>query len=111
MSKQTETTAAELESVALQLFSTRMANMAASTRDKQEALSSFRRAEVFLDVRDQIRNGELDAAPAPAGPQWADCCAPNLADSHPINLVSSRYGNSAAVARINTWLSANPTPE
>lgn len=108
----------DLDALAFQLFSDRAA--ASGRGGEPEALDSYRKAENFIAVRRRVRAGELKSQ-APTGPQLADCCAPNLPRTHPLNLVAAQYtdrrtgmtvaGDLAKVNRIKVWLDRNPTPE
>lgn len=98
----------ELDEIALQIYAQRPS--ASRISGESDALDCYRRADAFMAVRAKVRKGELKAA-KPTGPQLADCSAPNLRKNHPLNLVSSRYGDLARVSRIAQWLEAHPTPE
>src|SRR5205807_7302761 len=74
----TEAENAELESIALDLFSAAVAHHnGVSQLTEKVARDSFRRAEVYLDVRERVRTGELSIAIVAKGPQLADCSCPN----------------------------------
>lgn len=99
---------AELEAIALELYSKRVASHPIGVADTV-VMDSFRKAETFLKVKKQIRNGGLKAivGETPAG---ADCRCPNQAKSHPYNLVSQVDGNLEVAGRVKKFLDTNPTP-
>jgi hypothetical protein len=101
-----ETTKApsELDSLAFEIYK---AGVASSNRPGEAwAIESYRKAEMFLAVRSKIQNGTVKAA-IPEGPQLAEVCAPNLPKTHPINLVSQRFGDLKKVNRIQAYLANN----
>lgn len=100
----------ELDDLAFKIYAQRVAAGPVKGGGEREAKTAYQRARAFLEVRDAVRSGALEVA-APAGPQLADCCAPNLPPTHPLNLVSQTYGDLAKVRRIHDWLEKNPTPE
>lgn len=98
---------AELEAMAFEIFKQAVANSPANRGGEQQAISAFKKAEMFLAVRDKVRNGELSTT-KPTGPQLADCCCPNQHKLHPHNLVSQRFGDLNKVNRIAAFLARNP---
>lgn len=101
--------AAELDRLA-ELF---MAHAPATIPPERLAIACYKKATAFLAVRDKIRSGEINVEPTKEakGVQLSTCSAPNLKKSHPLNLVSQRFGNLDRVNRIKLWLDKNPTPE
>ena len=109
----------ELDTLAFDIFSKRVAAKPA-TSGEQDAALAYRQAEAFLAIRKKFRAGELKAK-EPEGVQLCDCCAPNLPRVHPVNLVAKNYANRRdgvphpgdlhKVNRILRWLNGNPTPE
>ena len=98
----------ELDQLAFEIFKT---GVAMSPRPAEQwAIEAYRKAETFLAIRNKIQTGTVKAA-APAGPQLADACAPNLHKYHPINLISQRFGDLKKVSRIDAFLKNNkPSP-
>ncbi len=101
----------ELDDLAFQIYSARVAANPVRRGGEQEAIDSYRQAEAFLSTRKRVKAGELKPVVV-EGPQLTDCCAPNLPHrTHPHNMVSQRFGDLARVNRIKRWLDVNPTPE
>ena len=76
----------------MELFSGFIGRGIPATQFKQAGAKSFQAAQEFLSLSDQIRAGEISIqSPASQGPQLADCCAPNLDENHPFNLMSQRF--------------------
>lgn len=99
----------EIDTIALEIFSKFVA--AQPTRSgEQMAIGAYRAAEQFLAVRARVRAGELQPAKV-EGPQLSEASCPNQRPTHPVNLVSQRFGNLEKANRIRVWLSQNPTPE
>jgi hypothetical protein len=71
------------------------------------AIGCYRDAEAFMSISDKIRSGEVEVA-APVGPQLADACAPNLDETHPLNIVSKRFGSLDLAKQIHKELLAKP---
>ena len=92
-----------IEQRAFQLFSARRAQLGLRGLAEQIAAECYRDAEAFLTVAERVRAGEAPAA-KPTGPQLADCCAPNLKATHPINMVSQRFGKLDRVQEIHDRL-------
>lgn len=95
--------------MAFELFTERRA---ANTQrhPEQVAAESFRDAEAFIAVTARRANGEsTDKMLRKSALQ--DCSAPNLKKTHPINLVSQRFGapDLKRVRDIHNRLLANPT--
>jgi hypothetical protein len=99
----------ELEDLAFEIYSKRIAAAGNARHADAEALDCFRKAEAFLKVRASVRKGETKTVHAPS--ILADVHAPNLKRTHPHNLVSQKMGNLSKVKEINDWLNKNPTPE
>lgn len=97
------------DELAFRLFSQRAAMGPLRRNGEGEAMNSYRQARAFLDAQKRVQAGELDVA-EPKGPQLANCCAPNLPETHPHNLISQRFGDLLRVATIKKWLDVNPTP-
>ncbi len=97
----------ELDTMAFEIFSKRVAASPAKRGGEREAMDAYRCAEAFLAARDKVRSGELREKPVDL---LADCHAPNLKRTHPHNLVSKAQGNLERVNRIRKWLDSNPTP-
>ncbi len=97
----------ELKRVSIELFAASFAM--AGGRINAEALSdaSINAAQVFLARFGQFKAGKVvfdrleDAL--------ADCHAPNLRQSHPVNLVSRKYGKLDRLAEI--WSQLEKLPE
>ena len=109
----------ELDDLAFQLYSQRVSAHPLHRGGEKEVREAYVKAQTFLDVRARVHAGEL-ATKEPTGPQLADCCAPNLPKTHPINLVAAAHtdrkgtahaGDLSRVAKINKFLNENPTPE
>jgi hypothetical protein len=103
-------TNSEIDSLAFEIYSKRMAQPGPKRLASHEALEAFKQAEEFVAVRAKVKSGALKTE-EPDGPQLAGFCAPNLKRTNPHNLVSQRFGNLQRVETIYTWLSRNPTPE
>lgn len=101
---------AELDELAFRIYSQKAASHSARRGGDREAIDAYKQAEAFLAVRAKVRAGEMKTVSA-AEDLLADCSAPNLPETHPLNLVSRRFGDIAKVRRINDWLEKNPTPE
>lgn len=99
----------DLDQMAFQLFCQRVAAHPYQRGSEAAALDAYKQAEAFASVRRRVKAGELkqqaDKSPL------ADCYAQNLRRTHPINLVSQKYGSLERVRRIGKWLNENPTPE
>lgn len=81
----------------------------------QIAIQAFKAAKEYLEVEKMFDSGELDAEVVK---QWgADCFAPKLPPTHPLNLVSAELNkasndrNKERVNRISKWLVNNPDPD
>lgn len=96
----------ELDEIAMRIFDERLRHN--SLLIERTTLDSYKLAEQWLSVRDGIRAGTISTA-KDTGPKLADVSAPNLSQTHPLNLVSRRFGNLDRVNQINAWLVANPT--
>lgn len=112
MAKETaaaETTPEEdLQDFAAELFFRRTANGVRQTQVEQVATQCFRDAEVFLRVAKGVSTGQIDSTPAAPSP-LSEVCAPNLKPTHPLNMVSGRFGDVAKVRSIYERLEKNPT--
>lgn len=108
----------ELEALAFEIYSKRVAIGPTKRSGEEEAVDAYRKADAFLSVRKKIRAGELKPKPSESS-QLANCCAPNLPRSHPLNLVAQTYtdrkvggaqsqGDINKVRRIYAWLEKNP---
>ena len=95
-----------IEQRAFELFTARRAQLGLRGAAEQIAAECYRDAEAFFSVADRVRAGEAPAA-KPAGPQLADCCAPNLKPTHPVNMVSQRFGTLERIQEIHTRLQAD----
>jgi len=94
---------------AFELFTTRSVRGGSSPALVKQC---FRDAATFLAISDNILVGD-DTAEVPTGPQLADACAPNLpcggvSGMHPLNLVSSRFGDLKKCRLAHDWLKSNP---
>lgn len=98
------------DDLAFQLFAAKSASLPLGRAGKMQAEDAYRQADAFLAVRAQAREGKL-SPDKPAGPQLADCSCPNVKPTHPLNLVSRRFGDLQRVNRIKAWLDRNPTPQ
>lgn len=112
----------ELDQLAFEIFAQRVAGLPANKGTRSHAIAAYRQATDFVAVRQAVKAGELSAKP-PTGPQLADCCAPNLPATHPLNMVSARYeerkhgnatgrvvkGDLGKVQKIAQWLLEHPT--
>lgn len=96
------------DDLAFQLFAARAAVLPPGRAGERHAEDAYRAADAFLRVK--ARAGAL-VAEKPAGPRLADASCPNQKPTHPLNLVSQRFGDLARVNRIKQWLDRNPTPE
>ena len=95
-----------LERRAFELFIARRAQLGLRGDAEQIAAECYHDAEAFLKVFHRVRAGE-DPTARPAVPQLSDCCAPNLKPTHPVNMVSQRFGTLEQVQRIHTRLQAD----
>lgn len=95
-----------LEQRAFDLFTARRAQLGLRGAAEQVAAECYRDAEAFLEVARRVRSGEPPAA-RPAGPQLADCSAPNLKPTHPFNMVSQRFGKLDRVQEIHILLQSD----
>lgn len=112
MAKETDTAApaaSTVEQLAFRLFADRTARSAARNPETV-AVAAYRDAEAFLETMRKIKAGDLSPA-TPAGPQLADASCPNLKPTHPLNMVSSRYGNLKKVQELHAKLTADPKIE
>lgn len=96
----------QIERRAFDLFTARRAAFGVQQNAADVAKQCFRDARAFIDVSQKIADGEMSIE-LPKGPQLADCCAPNLKPTHPVNMVSQRFGNLQRVKEINARLEAN----
>lgn len=119
MANETKEQSSELDELAFEIYSKRVAAHPVKGGGERDALDSYRKAEAFLAVRKRVRAGETKVK-EPDGPELCDCCAPNLPRNHPHNLVAKVFtdrkgtkipGDLAKVNRIAAWLNKNPTPE
>jgi hypothetical protein len=104
------------DDLAFQIFSQR----ATSTRrtGEREALQAYAQADAFLSARERMKSGTLKTVDK--SPLMADCSAPNLPRTHPLNLIAQTYtdrrtgkqypGDLAKAKAIVAWLSKNMTP-
>lgn len=105
-----EMLSSQIEEKAFHLFAARTAVGFAKRGVEQIAMNCFRDAESFLTVAKNIRSGELSVKPL-VGKQLATVSAPNLKPTHPLNMVSQRFGNINRVKKIYEQLMAEPTLE
>ncbi len=91
-----------IERLAFELFTARRASAFSRINAEQAVRESFRDAEAFAGLAKRIRGGESNKAPT--GVQLSDACAPNLKPTHPVNLISQRFGNLDRVRKINDRL-------
>lgn len=99
----------DLDQMAFQLYCERIAAHPYQRGGEQIAIEAYKKAEVFLAVRRKFKAGELKQQAEKSS--LADCFAPNLRRTHPINLVSQKFGSLERTRRIGKWLAENPTPE
>lgn len=100
-----------LNKLAFSLFTQR--SVQAGRAPEATALQCFKDAAAFLAVSDKVVAGELTTA-KPATSRLSDACAPNLKPTHPLNLISQRFGNEKTLAKakeINEKLKADPAME
>jgi hypothetical protein len=109
MAKDTQA-AVGIEQLATRLFADRTARNPSGRATEATVLACYRDAETFMQTIAKIQAGELSPA-APAGPQLADASCPNLKPTHPLNMVSSRYGNLKRVQDLHAKLAADPKIE
>ena len=105
-----EAISSQIEDKAFHLFAARTAMGYAKRGVDQLALNCFRDAEAFLNVAKKIRTGEATVK-APVGKQLATASAPNLKPTHPLNMVSQRFGDINRVKKIYDQLLASPSME
>jgi hypothetical protein len=105
-----EKTNPELDALAERIFCEAVVSAPAKRNGEELAAYAYSRASEFLKVQQRVRSGGLQTEKS-SGPRLANCCAPNLPKRHPHNLVSAKLGDINLVQKLNTWLSANPTPE
>lgn len=100
------------DKVARMAFELFTARRAANSRTMPEfiAVESFRDAEAFVSVSARRANGESVEKMGKQSP-LDDCSAPNLKKTHPLNMVSQRFGNPdlKQVRTIAAVLKADPT--
>jgi hypothetical protein len=106
MAKDTQT-AASVEQLATRLFADRTARNPSGRATEATVLACYRDAETFMQTMAKIQAGELSPV-APVGPQLADASCPNLKPTHPLNMISSRYGNLERVQQLHARLAADP---
>jgi hypothetical protein len=104
------------DDLAFQIFSKR----ATSTRrtGEREALAAYAQADAFLSAREKIKTGKVKQIEEVQ--TMADCSAPNLPRTHPLNLIAQTYtdrrtgkqypGDLAKVKQIKAWLDKTLTP-
>jgi hypothetical protein len=102
--------AASVEQLATRLFADRTARNPSGRATEATVLACYRDAETFMQTMAKIQAGELSPS-TPAGPQLADASCPNLKPTHPLNMVSSRYGNLKRVQDLHAKLEADPKIE
>ncbi len=104
---------ARCEEVALQLFAER--SNVRSVNAPELILRCFKDAQTFLDISLQIAMGDLSVDKPET--RLADASAPNLASTHPMNLISQRFVDKNGgteekvlerIADICQWLKENP---
>ena len=100
----------ELDELAFDIYSRRVAGYPVHLAVESEAINAYRKAEAFLRVKKQIKASGLKAI-VPDEQPGADCRAPNLRRTHPLNLISRVDGDLPRAAKIKAWLDRNPTPE
>jgi hypothetical protein len=105
--KQQQVSSEELDQLAFEIFKTRVANHPSNRGGENYAIDAYRKAEMFLNIRARVRAGELK--PQKPTHSLADACAPNLKPTHPINLVSQRFGKQEKVNRIAAFLEPHKT--
>lgn len=102
--------AASVEQLATRLFADRTARNPSGRATEATVLACYRDAETFMQTMARIQAGELSPA-TPAGPQLAEASCPNLPKQHPLNMVSSRFGNLQRVQELHAKLEADPKIE
>ena len=107
MAAETET---ELDRIALSIFSATVSGMPASRTGEMFAIRAYQHAESFLAVQKRVKSGGLKTK-SEAQSALANCFAPNLPETHPLNLVSQKFGDLATIKKIHAWLEAHPVPE
>lgn len=98
----------ELQQRAFELFTARRAAIGLQVDAVELAKACYRDARSFLEVSSKVDAGEI-SIDLPKGPQLSDCCAPNLKPTHPINLVSQRFGSLQRVRDVFERLDRDPT--
>lgn len=106
----------EVDSLAFQLYSDRIAKMPAQTNGDDVARWAYRKAEEFVGIRERVKSGDTAVLKQS---RLADAAAPNLKPNHPLNLVSQRYCEAnggeakvlATVAKILAWLASHPASD
>jgi hypothetical protein len=109
--KKAEHNPEELQAYAFELFAERSSRGVAQVQAEQLAVQCFQSARTFMDVAARVKSQGGVMLAAPEGKQLADACAPNLKQTHPLNLVSQRFGNLEKVRQINAKLEADPKIE
>src|SRR4051794_18279344 len=110
-----QTATMELDSIALQIYSARIANTPRNVSGETVALDSYRKAEAFLAAKAKVAKGALRQEKI-AGPRLAEFCTPNLPKTHPHNLVASTGNAEADASRLKkirdvfAWLTENKPP-
>lgn len=101
-----ETKNDRLNQLAFELYKSRAG--AHASQAKALAIDCFRKAAAFMDVEAEITAEGFDnvAATQPG----AECRAPNLHETHPLNLVARNGGDLGRVAKIKAFLDKNTTP-
>ncbi len=99
----------EVDAMAFEIFKDRVAG-GMKRQPEQEAILAFKLAEAFVRTRNSIARGDVKTS-EPEGIRLAEVSCPNQKRTHPINLVSQRYGNLDRAQKINAWLAKHPTPE
>lgn len=102
---------AQLEQLAFRLFADRSGRIVNRSAEVL-AVQCFADAEKFLGIAAKIRAGE-PLTKKPTGPQLSDCSAPNLKPTHPLNMVSQRFGDPSLmqVRKLHARIEKDPTLE
>jgi hypothetical protein len=80
-----------LETIALQIFASAMSVGVPPMLINQAARRAFQGANAFMEQSDKYASGTPIQPFIPTGIQMANCSAPNLSKTHPINLVAVKH--------------------
>lgn len=97
----------ELDEMAFTIFTQAVARSPNARGGDTVARAAYQKAKAFLAVRNSIHSGE--ATDTPEGKQFDGCFAPNLPPTHPVNLVSEKFGDQQKINRVAQFLRENPT--